>query len=89
MARRLQHWTPNVNSPNYGTTYPYVAHPNNLKDYFQTATNMTNSLSMNAGNEKIQGYFSYTNTQSRGIVPGTALIVITSTLELPATFQRN
>lgn len=69
----VAHWTPNVNSPNYGTTYPFVAHPNNLKDYFQTATNMTNSISMNAGNEKIQGYFSYTNTQSSGIIPGNDL----------------
>jgi TonB-linked SusC/RagA family outer membrane protein len=69
----VAHWTPNTASPNYGTTYPYVAHPDNLKDYFQTATNVTNSVSMNAGNEKIQGYFSYTNTQSRGIIPGNSL----------------
>ncbi len=66
-------WTLNPLSPNYGGTYPFVAHPNNLKDYFQMATNVTNSISMNAGNDKIQGYFSYTNTASNGIVQGNNL----------------
>lgn len=67
-GRSVEHWTPNVNSPNYGTTYPFVAHPDNLKDFFQTGTNMTNSIALTAGNENLHGYFSYTNTQSRGIV---------------------
>ena len=62
-------WTPNPNSPVYGLTYPYTAHPNNEKDFFQTAMNMTNSIALTTGNENLQGYFSATNTQSSGIVP--------------------
>jgi TonB-linked SusC/RagA family outer membrane protein len=72
-GRLVEHWTPNVNSPNYGTTYPFVAHPNNLKDFFQLGTNLSNSLALTSGNENIQGYFSYTNTQSRGIMQGNDL----------------
>ncbi len=69
----VQHWTPDVNSPKYGTTYPFVAHPNNFKDFFQLGTNVTNSLSLTNGNEVTQVYFSYTNTYSKGIVPGNEL----------------
>jgi TonB-linked SusC/RagA family outer membrane protein len=65
----VAHWTPNVNSPNFGTTYPYVAHPNNEKDFFQLGTNMTNSLGLTTGNENVQTYFSATNTRSTGIIP--------------------
>jgi TonB-linked SusC/RagA family outer membrane protein len=72
-GQMVEHWTPNVNSPNYGTTYPFVAHPNNLKDFFQLGTNLSNSLALTSGNENIQGYFSYTNTQSKGIMQGNDL----------------
>lgn len=69
----VDHWTPNVNSPNYGTKYPYVAHPNNEKDFFQLGTNMSNSLGLTAGSENLQAYFSATNTHSTGIIPGNNL----------------
>ena len=72
-GRMVEHWTPDVNSDKYGTTYPFVAHPDNYKDFFQTATNMTNTISLTNGNEDTQIYFSYTNTQSKGIVPGNEL----------------
>jgi len=70
---QVAHWTPNVNSPNYGTTYSYVAHPNNEKDFFQLGTNMSNSLGLTAGSETLQAYFSATNTHSTGIIPGNNL----------------
>lgn len=69
----VDHWTPNVNSPNYGTQYPYVAHPNNEKDFFQLGTNVSNSLALTSGNDNLQAYFSATNTQSKGIIPGNKL----------------
>ena len=71
--QQVAHWTPNVNSPKYNTTYPFAAHPNNLKDFLQLGTNMANSLALTTGTENIQGYFSYTNTQSRGIMRGNDL----------------
>ena len=72
-GRQVSHWTQDPDSPDFGKTYPFVAHPDNLKDFFQTGTNISNSISITSGNEKIQGYFSYTNTQSRGIVIGNDL----------------
>ena len=72
-GRMVAHWTPDTNSDKFGTTYPFVAHPDNYKDFFQLGTNMTNTLALTSGNEDTQVYFSYTNTQSKGIVPGNEL----------------
>ncbi|MBB5635886.1 TonB-linked SusC/RagA family outer membrane protein [Pedobacter cryoconitis] len=45
----------------------------NLKSYFRTGQNYTNSISLSAGSEKLQTYFSYANTTSSGIQPGNEL----------------
>lgn len=73
-GRMVEHWTPDVNSPKYGTTYPFVAHPDNFKNFFQPGTNLTNTIALTAGGENVQTYMSYTNTQSKGIVPKNALV---------------
>ena len=45
----------------------------NLKSYFQTGHNYTNSISLSAGSEKLQTYFSYANTTATGTQPGNEL----------------
>jgi TonB-linked SusC/RagA family outer membrane protein len=45
----------------------------NLSSFFQTGTNFTNAISLSAGSEKAQTYFSYANTSARGIEPGNKL----------------
>lgn len=64
-----------VRNPNYSgpATTSYSAQPNNVSDFFKTGYNMANTLSISSGTEKLQGYFSYTNTQAEGIVDGNAL----------------
>ncbi|MDN5216736.1 SusC/RagA family TonB-linked outer membrane protein [Fulvivirgaceae bacterium BMA12] len=64
---QVEHWSPD---PNFAgpATYPYVAHPDNVEDFFRNGYNFTNSIALTGGNEKVQTYFSYTNTQSQGIV---------------------
>ncbi|HJT74405.1 MAG TPA: SusC/RagA family TonB-linked outer membrane protein, partial [Chitinophaga sp.] len=41
----------------------------NLSSYFRTGTNLTNSISLSGGSEKMQTYFSYANTSANGIQP--------------------
>ncbi len=67
-GRMVEHWSPdpNLDGP---AQYPFIAHPNNFKDFFTTGSNIANTLAVNTGNEKSQLYFSYTNTQAQGIVP--------------------
>ncbi|MBK0368299.1 SusC/RagA family TonB-linked outer membrane protein [Flavobacterium agrisoli] len=64
-----------VRNPNYGgpATTSYTPQPNNAMDFFKTGYNLANTLTITSGNEKAQGYFSYTNTRAEGIVGGNAL----------------
>jgi TonB-linked SusC/RagA family outer membrane protein len=47
--------------------------PDNLKLFFQTGNNFTNSFSLSGGTDVAQTYFSYTNTSARGIEPTNTL----------------
>ena len=71
-GRMVEHWSPD---PNFEgpSEYAYSAHPNNLKEFFDTGTNMSNTLAITAGDAKTHAYASVTNTQSKGIVPGNKL----------------
>lgn len=64
-----------VRNPNYSgpATTSYTPQPNNAMDFFKTGYNLANTLTVTTGNEKAQGYFSYTNTRAEGIVGGNAL----------------
>jgi len=52
---------------------PYSPQPDNVRDFFRTGHNLSTTLSIRAGNEKTQTYFSYTFTDADGVVPGNAL----------------
>ena len=47
--------------------------PDNLSAFFQNGTNFTNAISLSAGSEKMQTYFSYANTSANGIEDGNKL----------------
>jgi TonB-linked SusC/RagA family outer membrane protein len=51
----------------------YTAQPNNIKDFFNTGTSLNNSVSVSAGFDKVQTYFSYTNNYAKGIMPNNDL----------------
>ncbi|HET8572963.1 MAG TPA: SusC/RagA family TonB-linked outer membrane protein [Edaphocola sp.] len=51
-----------------GTTYAY-----NVRDFFQPALTLNNSVSFSGGSENLQGYASYTNATVQGILPGNLL----------------
>src|SRR5687768_4124205 len=65
-------WGPRLQGQDYknhfGEDRKYVAHPDNMKDYFRTGWNYNNSVSVSGGNEKAQTYLSYTNNNIKGIV---------------------
>lgn len=64
-----------VNLPNRGDIIPtpYIAHPNNMKDFFVTGHTRFNSVAL-SGNSEVANYrFSYTNNMELGIVPNNNL----------------
>ena len=64
-----------VRNPDYTgpATTSYTPQPNNVMDFYKTGYNLANTLTVTSGNEKAQGYFSYTNTRAEGIVGGNQL----------------
>lgn len=42
---------------------------NYVEDFFQTGMNLYNALSISGGNDKTKAYFSYANTDAKGIIP--------------------
>jgi TonB-linked SusC/RagA family outer membrane protein len=61
------------NPADAGKTYAFKAQPDNFKDFYTNGTNFTNSISLNAGSENAQVYFSYTNTDATGIIDNNKL----------------
>lgn len=61
----------------YGQTAPgsrdswgsVVNAPNHVKDFYNTGTTWTNSISLSGGTDKAQTYISYSNTTNKGIMP--------------------
>ncbi len=68
-AWQLSH-NPDYDGP---ATYEFSPQPNNSIDFFETGYNWAKSISASMGNDKLQGYFSYTNTEAEGIVVGNEL----------------
>ena len=52
---------------------PFVAYPNQLKDFFETGHTITNNLSLAGSNDRHDFRVSYTNSTQKGIVPNTGM----------------
>lgn len=50
---------------------PWVARPDNIRDFFQTGVTLTNNVSLTARQENSYARFSYTNMNQTGMVPNT------------------
>jgi TonB-linked SusC/RagA family outer membrane protein len=55
------------------TPTPFVAQPNQLKDFFVTGQTYTNNLSIASSNDKLNFRLSYNNLEQKGIVENTGL----------------
>lgn len=70
----LDSWGTKVNSPDH------------VSDFFQTGTTWINSIALTGGSSTAQTYFSYANTNSKGIVPTSELQRHNFTLRETANF---
>lgn len=70
-GQQVAAWGPDP--ANKGKTYAYSPQPDSYKDFYSTGSAFTNSIGFTAGNEKVQTYFSYTNTDAKGIVNNNTL----------------
>lgn len=56
-----------------GEVRPYVAQPDNVKDFFRLGSNLLNTLVLEKGSEKFSVRFSYTNNHANSILPNAGL----------------
>ena len=69
-------WGPQMNGQSFDSWSKYedklvfAPQKNNVKDFFRTGVKSTNTIAFSKGNENISSRFSYTNTSSKGILPG-------------------
>lgn len=56
-----------------GANLPWVAHPDNVKNYFQTGGTLTNNLSITSVGNQASVRLSLGNEQVRGIIPNSSL----------------
>ena len=64
-GRQVQYWD--------GSYRPYVAYPNNYKEFFQTGYNSSANVAFSNGSDKGNYRFSYTRMDYKGILPGVSL----------------
>lgn len=57
----------------YGQLTPFVPHPDNIKNLYETGYNLNNNLSVAGGNENSAIRFSYNNGYVNGVLPNTWL----------------
>lgn len=67
-----------------GPNMPWVAHPNNVKDFFQTGTTVSNSIAVTANGSKTSARLSLTKDNVRGIVPNSSLSKLAASLSATA-----
>lgn len=56
-----------------GNTQALTPQPDNVKNFFETAMALNNSVGITTGSDKVQTYFSYSNSAVEGIVPNNKL----------------
>jgi TonB-linked SusC/RagA family outer membrane protein len=59
--------------PTYGQLTPFVAHPDNIKDYYETGYNINNGVTVTGGNENSTIRLSLNDTKIEGVEPNTFL----------------
>ncbi len=71
-GQSVAHWTPGTPEAQ-APMYQLQAQPDNVSDVFRNGYQSSSNISLNVGSEQVQGYFSYSYTDAKGIVPGNAL----------------
>lgn len=67
-----------------GLTHPYSAQKDNIKNFYQTGTNFTNTVAFSGGNEGVTYRLSLADLNSKGIVENTTFKRQTANLNISA-----
>ncbi|MDF9801158.1 TonB-linked SusC/RagA family outer membrane protein [Catalinimonas alkaloidigena] len=69
-GQMVRHWDSFYpNSPEYGELRPWVAQPDNIKNFYETGVNLSNNVALTAGSDNASVRISYTNLDQKGVFP--------------------
>ncbi|MEM6841264.1 MAG: SusC/RagA family TonB-linked outer membrane protein [Bacteroidota bacterium] len=69
-GQMVRHWDSFYpGSEEFGEMRPWVANPNNIRDFYETGINLANNVALTAGNEVAGFRLSYTNLDQKGVFP--------------------
>ncbi|MDJ1483521.1 SusC/RagA family TonB-linked outer membrane protein [Cytophagaceae bacterium YF14B1] len=71
LVRQWYSWYPQ--DSRFGQMTPWVAHPDNIKNFYQTGITRTNSISLASSNDKSDFRLSFTNMSQTGTYPNSSL----------------
>lgn len=60
--------------PQFNGEKPWVAYPNNVKDFYNTGFTLNNNVALTGGSDDGHYRLSYTNIQQKGIIPNTGVV---------------
>lgn len=66
-------WSWDEGHESFGEVAPWEAHPDNIRNFFQTGYTFNNSLSLYSGNERNNFRLSYSNLRQTGVFPNSDL----------------
>jgi TonB-linked SusC/RagA family outer membrane protein len=55
-----------------GVPVPFIAHPDNVRDFFKTGRTLNNGISFSGSGEKFDYRFSYNNFDQKGVIPNSS-----------------
>ena len=80
-------WGPVVDNSQLIKPFSFV--DNNIRDFYETGTDYTNTVSLSGGSDNSQFYFSYGNATSNGVLPGPADLYERNTFALRTNSKFN
>lgn len=73
-GQNISHWRNEIYGDNrYGTSYAMLPQKSQMKDFFETGVNLTNTVSVAGGGERIAGRISLSDVRNHGVTPTHAL----------------
>ncbi|WP_116127420.1 SusC/RagA family TonB-linked outer membrane protein [Lewinella sp. IMCC34183] len=69
----VRHWDSWFPGENFGELRPWVASPDNVRDFYETGVQFNNNVSIAGGNDQTTFRLSYTNNDNSGVYPTSTL----------------
>jgi len=69
----IRHWDSWYPGSEFGQLRPLTSNPNNVRDFFETGTTITNNIALSGGDAKSTFRLSFGNTSTKGVMPNSKL----------------